>query len=242
MSSIDKCIKQGQRDPNEPGLYVENLGFNGTIEQNDSDLEFIYKVTDPNLNFHEFKLQLAVAIKAGQITSETMSHEWAGSLINPSIDSSFVTFRHACIYSVLAEIAYGNSETEKAWPLLAKSRNLCGSASACIANPVIGGDTKQRENARKGGKNRGNALLPVRQEVVRLLKSPPTGGWKDSRQTRKAIAKSLTEFKKTKDSEIKDFPFPTDIVGALCRWFNEVPEIREAYEANTAEALSERLN
>lgn len=233
---------QARIKTDEPGSYVEKLGFKGTIDQNDRALESYSQMTGLSQQFHEYKHELADAIKAGKITLDTMSNEWVLSVIKGSIESSYVQFKHACIYSVLSEIAFGKSETEKAWSLLAKSCTLCGSANASKENKSTQDHAKQLENVRKGGKKRGDGYLPVRQEVVRLLNSPPKGGWNESLPTRKAIAESLKDFKKSKESTQKAFLFPANISVSLCRWFTDCPEILKAYKKNTAAALSEQLS
>ncbi len=219
--------------PDELGSDVVNLGFIGTSSRINANLEFIHEKNGPIQNFNEFKLGVAAAIKAGEITSSTVVDEWAKTLLKPLKYASLVDFKHACIYLILAEIAYSKSETEKAWSLLARSCLLCGRAVYSTEDTSTGDKEKQRENARIGGKKRGDRYQPVRQEVVRLLKEQrPPGGWKESLPTRKYLVESLMIFRKGKDSAQRGFMFPGNISAALLRWFTDNDEIRDAYESN----------
>lgn len=198
-----------------------------------------------NGNFGDFYLFIKEEINSRKINRYTIENWFNEFKTQSEPDSDISILRCACVFAVLAQSAFNNGEIDKAWVLLTEATYMNGFVESVISNELIWqADTKYLENRRKGGINRADKYKSAKYEVIRLLKSPPQGGWEDSLFARKYIKPLLEQFIE-KEFEERKLSDPTstakltktNLDNLLRDWFIDEGEIRTAFYENSLDAL-----
>lgn len=240
--------------------YLEKfktLPIETSLQKSFGALSLIFYQITSDFDLKKHMSHIRKAIISGEIDTTILEQESSNCITRHHYEAPYkIHFRHACVFIELANIAFENNETEKAWFFISEANHRIGLTQSGHTY-YFGVDEKEtlKANAKKGSKKVYDNYAYDRKEVIRLINQSPAGGWLDEVHALTSIRTPLKELiiDNLKSSGGVRFKLKLDnFEQRISRWINHDKskannnepqgEVRKAYEANSQFRLSNPNN
>lgn len=210
---------------------IGNTTINAAIARNHHILRdhFFSPLTEPDAH-----LELLESIRSSISTPEfqgQLQDDWdnEASKHDDEITILLQNVKYACLYLELASAAEQNKDRDRAWAFNNESSLMIGKiieGSANIQN--LNESNKRSVQNSNNAQGRNKSLLPVKEEVTRLLKKlRPEAGWPYKSTAVAALEPSLTVF--IESNNISGVQI-SNIENWLTKWLREDELVNRAWE------------
>ncbi|WP_104902776.1 hypothetical protein [Pseudomonas sp. LH1G9] len=172
---------------------IEAFNLNTTIEKTLSILSLLLYRLELKFDLSAHMAGIHQAIMDGTINAETIEQEEDNRNLQSKIKAPYKShFHHACIYTELAKIKQGERDENTAWSFIVQANYQAGLTFGILSTyPGVDEEDVLSKLGRKATQARHSEYDPERREVIKLLSSPPSGGWKSEKEAFESIIEPL---------------------------------------------------
>lgn len=202
----------------------ESHNFNTTIEKTLSILSLLHHRLDSKFDLSEHLARIHQEIMDGTINAKTVDQEQDNRTTQSKIRAPYKSrFHHACVYTELAIINQKEGNEKSAWSFIVQANYQVGLTFGILSSyPGVDEEEVLSKQGRKAAQARHSKHDPERQEVIRLLSAPSSGGWKSKKEALESIIgplnKIILQSLKTLGGKRFDLADTNKLETAVKRW------------------------